>query len=415
MNGQQSPQYPEVPGQAYPSSPPPPLPPPPQFPGQPGPFSPLPQSLPPRTTNRKPQILIAGALVALLITAGVFSYFWYFIPPEKVVQAMVKKTVETESLEYTGQVDLETADIIPFLTGKLSIGFNGTSDLRDSDNPKESFNLNMGKTQVEMIGVGDIAYLKVNNLPNLLTDFLGDSGKIENQWVKIDPEEVGTEFGLEEEVKAAKDEELTAEEEEKIKEAFLGSKLFKVIEKLPAEKVGKVRTHHYKFVVDKDNLIKLLEKIVKITGDEPLTADEIKSTKEELEIGGELWIGKKDFQLYKVVLDVKLKDKEEPELLATLRLSTQFKNHNQPVKIDIPSSAKPLSEVLDELGGEDILDFGGFGDVGNFKDSDRDGLSDDEESVYGANVNNPDTDGDGYKDGEEVDSGFNPTGSGKLF
>ena len=273
----------------------------------------------------------------------------------------------------------------------------------------------MGKTQVEVIGVGDIAYFKINNLPDLLTSFLGDSSGLENQWIKSDPKEVGKEFGVEEEVKGAKDEELTPEEKEKIKEAFLGSKLFKVTEKLPAEKIEKVSTHHYKFTVDKDELVKLLEEVVKITGDELLAEDEIKSTKEESEIEGELWIGKRDFQLHKITLDIGFKDKEESGLSATLKLSTQFKNHNKPVNIDIPSSAKSLSEVLGEVGGGDSLDLGGFGGAGSFKDSDKDGLFDEEESVYGTNVNNPDTDGDGYKDGEEVDGGFNPTGSGKLF
>ena len=119
--------------------------------------------------------------------------------------------------------------------------------------------------------------------------------------------------------------------------------------------------------------------------------------------------------MHKITLDIKFKDKEESELSATLRLSAQFKNHNKPVEIDIPSSAKSLSEVLDEVGGGDSLDFGGFGGGGSFKDSDNDGLFDEEESVYGTNVNNSDTDGDGYKDGEEVDGGFNPTGPGKLF
>jgi len=36
------------------------------------------------------------------------------------------------------------------------------------------------------------------------------------------------------------------------------------------------------------------------------------------------------------------------------------------------------------------------------KDSDRDGLSDEEESLYGTNANKPDTDGDGISDSEEV-------------
>ncbi len=41
-------------------------------------------------------------------------------------------------------------------------------------------------------------------------------------------------------------------------------------------------------------------------------------------------------------------------------------------------------------------------------DSDSDGLSDGEESLYGTDPRNPDTDGDGYSDGVEVKSGYNP-------
>lgn len=49
-----------------------------------------------------------------------------------------------------------------------------------------------------------------------------------------------------------------------------------------------------------------------------------------------------------------------------------------------------------------------------FADADADGLSDEEEVVYGSDPNNPDSDGDGYRDGDEVKNGFNPliAGSG---
>ena len=71
-------------------------------------------------------------------------------------------------------------------------------------------------------------------------------------------------------------------------------------------------------------------------------------------------------------------------------------------------------------------------------DSDQDGLTDEEEAVIGANLNDPDTDqdgltdreevkvygtdplkadtdADGYADGAEIKNGFNPKGSGKLL
>lgn len=48
-------------------------------------------------------------------------------------------------------------------------------------------------------------------------------------------------------------------------------------------------------------------------------------------------------------------------------------------------------------------------------DSDNDGLSDENELIYGTDNKNPDTDGDGYLDGAEVNSGYNPRGPGKLI
>jgi protein-disulfide isomerase len=52
--------------------------------------------------------------------------------------------------------------------------------------------------------------------------------------------------------------------------------------------------------------------------------------------------------------------------------------------------------------------------VDEYADTDKDGLTNAQEKLYGTNSNNKDTDGDGFYDGEEVKSGYNPNGSGKL-
>lgn len=423
----QFPQPPQFPGQTYPpsSSPSPPSP-PPQFPSQPGPFSPSPQSLAPRTNHRRSQILIAVGLVAALVAGGVFSYFWYFIPPEKVVQAAMKKIVETESSEYAGQADfeLDASAFIPLLSQiqKFSVDFSGVSDWRDTNNPKESFNLRLGKAGVEVIGVGDIAYLKVNNLSNSFIsffDFLGDLRQLDNQWIKIDPEEVRKDFVLGEKVEVVKDEKLTADEKERIKEAFLERKLLKVTAKLPAEKVGGVITHHYRYTVDKDELAGLFEEIDQIASEKPLTDDNREFIEKGLGIiEGELWIGKRDFRLYKIVLDLNLENPQEFFVAGKIRLLTQFKNHNKPVQIDIPSSPKSVEEVLTDLGGANKLGLLGLGSLGDFWrdwDSDRDGLSDYDEALYNTNPTDPDSDDDGHKDGEEIEKAFNPSGPGRLL
>lgn len=47
-------------------------------------------------------------------------------------------------------------------------------------------------------------------------------------------------------------------------------------------------------------------------------------------------------------------------------------------------------------------------DVVTFDDSDADGLSDEEEKIYGTDSEVADTDGDGYSDGVEIEGGFDP-------
>ncbi len=52
----------------------------------------------------------------------------------------------------------------------------------------------------------------------------------------------------------------------------------------------------------------------------------------------------------------------------------------------------------------------------NNADTDGDGLLDKEEvKIYKTDPLNPDTDGDGYLDGQEVRNGYNPKGAGRLY
>ncbi|MEA2064942.1 MAG: hypothetical protein U9O66_01425 [Patescibacteria group bacterium] len=84
-------------------------------------------------------------------------------------------------------------------------------------------------------------------------------------------------------------------------------------------------------------------------------------------------------------------------------------NTNQPVENNID---KPIDSDFDGLTDEEEKI---FGTNPNFADSDEDGLLDKEEiEVYHTDPMNFDTDGDGYSDGDEVKSGYNPNGEGKL-
>lgn len=77
---------------------------------------------------------------------------------------------------------------------------------------------------------------------------------------------------------------------------------------------------------------------------------------------------------------------------------------------------RKTNQALFILSGLIILSFAFFviaqeksnGSENIFLDSDQDGLTDEEEKIYGTDIHNPDSDGDSYSDGAEVKSGYDP-------
>jgi hypothetical protein len=79
----------------------------------------------------------------------------------------------------------------------------------------------------------------------------------------------------------------------------------------------------------------------------------------------------------------------------------------------IPQPTSPKDTDQDGLTDEEEIN---FGTDPNNSDTDEDGLFDrDEVKIYKTDPLNPDTDGDGYSDGTEIKAGYNPNGDGRLY
>lgn len=85
---------------------------------------------------------------------------------------------------------------------------------------------------------------------------------------------------------------------------------------------------------------------------------------------------------------------------------------NQNVNINQPPPPPPDSDSDGLTNDEEAM----YGTDPTKIDTDGDDLTDrDEVKVFKTDPNNPDTDGDSYKDGEEVRNGYDPKGSGRLL
>lgn len=335
-------------------------------------------------------VLIISAILGALVTGGVIgSYFHYFqsqdqsperLSSEGVVQKMIEKMAEVKSLEYSGQIEAE-GEIdnlaMPFplggkgdssqskqpsptkRKGKFSIDFNGSSDIQNPNNPKMQFkigintNLSPKRFTLEVRVIDKIGYLKLDDLP----DDLGfDTSFLKGQWIKSDFKAIKKEKYSKE---VQKEQKISPEQKKEIKEAIAKAKIFKITKELQDEKIEGVDTHHYKLSINKEEVIQLFIEISKILfPNESLNEKELKGSltasfdNEAIEsVKGEIWIGKEDFLLYKLLFSSAIKETEKTKSEGKLTIQTQFKNYNKPVQIDIPKPAKPFEEVLSALFG----------------------------------------------------------------
>jgi hypothetical protein len=298
------------------------------------------------------------ALGILLVAGGVFGYFYYFREtPEKVIEKMKNRLseIEIKTIEYQAEVKIATE---PELKNPFFFTLKGKSDVSDQNNPKLSFifetNDQLGVIKGEIRIINKIIYIKLNNLPNL--GFL-DLSSLSNQWIKIDTEAIAKQFGFEQRLEELQEQQkLTQEQIKKLKQIFNQTKVLRVTEKLASEKIEGIDTHHYKFSIDKNEFKKLIKDISSVQN-KTLTDRELaefdKSFDKALEaielFGGEIWIGKKDYLPYRVILNLKIKETAEFQKGGQITITILLKNYNKPIQIDTPSPVKNIEEILGPL------------------------------------------------------------------
>jgi len=318
--------------------------------------------------NKKRTGLIISSVLAVILVGGIVcGYFFWYQSPEMIFKRMLQKMSEVKSLEYTGQIEIESTlsskDLLSSaLMGdgiilnpeedssteemsKFSVNFSGASDIQKLSNPKALFNLALsvddipGTFGLELRFIEKTLYFNLNNIP-----YLGfDLSFLTSQWVMVDMQET----------KETGEPELYPEKKKEIEKVVARSKVVVITEKLPVEKINGTDTYHYKFIIDKQELIMMIADITEILEKTTLTEEERNELAESMKsmesVEGGLWIGKKDLLLYKLNLNSVVAETEDVAYSGNIFMSVQFKNYNKPVQVEIPSGAKPLKEFLGML------------------------------------------------------------------
>jgi hypothetical protein len=393
-------------------------------------------------------VLIIGIMSCVAVALAALMFV--LLPQSsEVIRLMQWRTVRARTAEidvtvrYDGWLESKGADGV---TRKVPESFafesRGPLDMSDSLNERfsQEFLLSVGSDKPTLDFGGELRrleqtdYIKFSVLPEQFGAV--KIGSFKDEWLSFDIEQLRRD--IDSPFFGAPGRTVDELDQQYLIDQFRTTPFLRFIERLPSGMVGGLSAYHYqirpeipyiKDYVIQSETIRLGRELTKKEWEfiDTLFAN---VTAED----GEVWVGKKDYFLYRIRLRFRYDDGRRSGVLSlTLNLS----KFNAPVEVvEPPGQPQIIDDILRSLLPSAMEHLPLAGEAGLRRgtveerapkglpisiemkkqaDLDNDGLDSALEKFYGTDPNNPDTDGDGTKDGAEVDSGMNPNGPGRLF
>jgi len=333
--------------------------------------------------KRKITILIVALALVLLGSGTAFGYFYYVrsqLTPDQVLGKAFAAMQGVKTFSYsavvTSTVQTGAAGSAPFMneglgnTVTVTATASGTVDVSNFPNIQQSsifdFNLapsaggatTLGGT-VESVLLGGVYYIKLDSFnlgamgqgPNPFSAIIA---LFTNQWFKIDPTAITQTFfksQADQLTKLQPQVQLSPDKIQQIKDLALKDQIVSVDQVLPDEEVGNQETYHYTLSLNKNNLDSFVESVYPIIYGEALTDEQVASSTAVLDgityNDLEIWIGTKDFLIYKTLADVTVAPNQTGS--DEVQFSESMGNYDQPFMITAPEGAKDVNQILGGL------------------------------------------------------------------
>jgi len=260
---------------------------------------------------------------------------------------MIKKMVTVDTFQFDATVGLKGA--MAGLSQELQLGasessetkiaVSGQADTSNDDDVKYLANLGIDfqsegsdlNLNLDLLTTNEATFVKVNNAPQIeLVDF----SQLKDTWYKFQAEVS--------DASETEEDSLSASEVRKIRKLFQKVDFLKVVEDYGQEDLNGVRTYHYRVALNGEELKRFFVELKTIVDGQEPSLDEFKEIKANLDkwndVSGDVWIGVKDYYLYKVNVGTNIDDVQSD--LERFDLSLTLTNYGQPVDIQVPENAK---------------------------------------------------------------------------
>ena len=289
-------------------------------------------------------LLLVGGMV---LATKAWDPLWnpFRMKSDQVMSAMTDKmkTVKTISSDMAVSLQNQKQD-------SLDVKISAKND---SNNKKTTLSFALAVNQSGMsasvsgdsIVIGRDGYVKLNNIPPIFSSLIG---QVQGQWFK---------YGQESDVNEMNDGNI-----ERLQELFMDSKWYIVEKELSDERIDKVKTYHYIVALNQIELKKTFAEFIKQSQGAPVQPgafgkvdyEKIASSildeffEKAEDIKAEIWIGKKDYYLYKIKaekeIDLKSLTKKSSDAF-DFSVDIEFSGFNREINIEAPKNFKDFKEL----------------------------------------------------------------------
>lgn len=369
--------------------------------------------------TKKPLLLsLVAIFVVLLAAMAALAYAYYRQQPAFVLARMVKKLPMITTVSYNGEITTKSTSATANSGDNYKVTLNGKVDTSNAEVPKNqllvqlvasgSANSSKDSVGLEFRSIKDIVYFQLISLQSSELDFLREYS---NKWIKVDEMELRNAY---EEASALApsmgtpmttptEEIFTKEQIQQIVDLAKRTSFIEFSKNLGNSTISGVPVYHYHYKINETNTKNFVLQAIKIGINRDLTQEEKDDVLKELNSvsmpTGEIWIGRKDSLPYKLTADF-VATGRGGDSSETLSIMFNFQGYNKPVEIEAPKNSTSLMEILKPY--IDLYTSMSNSSGNSAIDTDKDGLSDSMEALFGTDPLKRDTDGNGKTDYEDA-------------
>ncbi|MFA6354772.1 MAG: hypothetical protein WCX12_03775 [Candidatus Paceibacterota bacterium] len=347
--------------------------------------------VPPSHSHLSKKLIIAFIAAGVVIVGGAAFGFTYFQneDPSQVVNKAVANLSKIKSEEFSIEIKSEISDgssktdslpLSLLSNNKIVVIFSalGGFDINDQANPKVFANLKFDAKQgikysanVDLDGkfIDKILYLKPNNLN--LADFFGGSAatnpldQFKDNWIKIDFNSAKENISTEEEnyLKSYFEKYLSSSKFNQFADSLQNYHLLIVTKNFPKEKMEGNNVNHFAYSINKDEAKKWYLDMMNIMSGQTVGASQSQYLTKAVDktfdsignIDGEIWIGDKDYFIYKISSGYQSNSTSSYTPSYNFSSTISYKNHNKPINADVPAQFTDIKEVITALMGDQLV------------------------------------------------------------